>query len=218
MRLTLALAGFLTLGLLLGPSVGHVAAAGDKAAEHGKADSHGDGHSKGFQLIPEKADLGIWSLVLFLLLLAGLWKVAWKPMVKTLQEREHTILSALEEAEKTRRQTLELQASIQVKMNEASQRVAAVLEEAHRDATALKDQMIAEARAEQQRDRERLLREIETAKDQALKEIWEQSVTLASELSMKTIRRQLSVEDHRRLLDETLVDLKAAGLSASKRI
>ena len=51
-------------------------------------------------------------------------------------------------------------------------------------------------------------REIETAKDQALSELWGKSAELATIISAKAIRRSLSEEDHRRLLDEALTELK----------
>ena len=59
-------------------------------------------------------------------------------------------------------------------------------------------------------ERERLHRDINTARDQALKQLWEQSAQLATLISAKAIRRQLSPEDHRRLVDEALADLQGA--------
>ncbi len=85
------------------------------------------------------------------------------------------------------------------------------MEQAHRDAIALKEQFQADAKAELQQNRERLHREIDTAKDQALKEIYEQSVSLAAMLSTKVIGRSLTQADHHRLLDETLAELKTAN-------
>jgi len=104
------------------------------------------------------------------------------------------------------------QAKLQAEMQAAGQKIAAQMEQAHRDAEALKEQIQAAGKAEVQREKERAHREIETAKDQALKEIWEQTVSLAALLSAKTIKRELSAQDHRRLLDESLAEMKAAGL------
>ena len=71
--------------------------------------------------------------------------------------------------------------------------------------------MIAKARAEIQAERERLRREIEMARDQALQELWKQAADLATMISAKAIRRQLSAEDHRRLVDEALTELQGAA-------
>jgi len=59
--------------------------------------------------------------------------------------------------------------------------------------------------------RQRHRREIETAKDQALLEIWNQSTQLAAMLSAKTIKREIRPEDHAKLFDESLKEMKAAA-------
>ena len=50
-------------------------------------------------------------------------------------------------------------------------------------------------------------REIEAARDQALKEIWDKTVQLAALVSTKAIGRVVTEDDHRRLIDESLKEL-----------
>jgi F-type H+-transporting ATPase subunit b len=91
-----------------------------------------------------------------------------------------------------------------------------MMDEARRDAAALKEQMIAEARATIQQDRDRQFREIQLAREAALHEIRQQAVALAVAITSKVVRRQLSEEDHRRLLDDALAELEhARSTSAS---
>lgn len=162
-------------------------------------------------------DLGVWSIVIFLVLFFALTKFAWKPMVEGLNKREENIRGALEQAERTRKDAMELQSQLDAKMKAAGSEIAKMMDEGRRDAQALKEQMVAEAKAEIQHERDRLHREIETAKDQALQDIWQQSVALATTLSSKAIRRNLTAEDHQRLLDETIADLKTSGVGIGKR-
>ena len=89
-----------------------------------------------------------------------------------------------------------------------------MLDEARRDADALK---VAERDAgtkDAQAERERAKREIENLKAGLSKEVYEQAVKLASLMAEKAIRRQVSIEDHRRLLDESLAELKSAASKA----
>jgi F-type H+-transporting ATPase subunit b len=162
-------------------------------------------------------DLGVWSIVIFLVLFFALTKFAWKPMVEGLNKREENIRGALEQAERTRKDAMELQSQLDAKMKVAGSEIAKMMDEGRRDAQALKEQMVAEAKAEIQHERDRLHREIETAKDQALQDIWQQSVALATKLSSKAIRRNLTSEDHQRLLDETIAELKTTGAGIGKR-
>jgi len=96
-------------------------------------------------------------------------------------------------------------------MNRAQEKVREVLDEARRDAQNLRDEMVAKAKSEIQTERERLRHEIEMARDQALQQLWNQTAQLATLISAKAIRRELNVEDHRRLVDEAIAELQEAG-------
>jgi F-type H+-transporting ATPase subunit b len=96
-------------------------------------------------------------------------------------------------------------------MAKTAAQVREMVEEARRDGEALKARLMEEAKTEIAADRDRLRREVDLAKDQALREIWQQSVQLAAMMSNKTVRRSLSADDHRQLLDESLADLQQAG-------
>jgi F-type H+-transporting ATPase subunit b len=169
------------------------------------------------EIIPKKFDLGIWSIVVFLVLLGVLTKFAWKPMIEGLHKREENIRGALEQAERTRQEAMELQSRLDAKMKVAGTDIAHLMDEARREALGLKDKFLVDAKAEIQQERDRLRREIETAKDQALAEIWQQSVALAAMISTKVVRRSMTEQDHRRLLDESLAELKQAGANFGKR-
>lgn len=163
-------------------------------------------------------DLGIWSIIIFVVLFAVLGKFAWGPMIKGLQKREENIRSAQEQAEKARADAMALQGQLDAKMRSAGADIAKMMDEARGDAQAIKTQMVAEAKAEIQSDRDRVLREVATAKDQALQELWQKAVGLASAMSTKAVRRTLTDEDHRKLLDESLAELKQAGGEFGKRV
>lgn len=166
-------------------------------------------------IIPKRWDTGVWSVVIFVTLYLVLAKFAWKPMLQGLQKREEAIRSALEQAEQTRRQALDLQSQLDEKLRNAGAEVARMMEEARRDAAALKEQMIAEARATIQQDRDRQLREIQLARESALHEIRQQAVALSVAITSKVVRRHLSEDDHRRLLEEALADLEQLGGSTA---
>ncbi len=182
---------------------GHSADHGHDAAKAG----HGEGHQEE-GLLSFNLDLGVWTLVVFLLLLFILKRFAWKPMLEGLKKREETIRSALEEAQKAREEAEQLRVRLQKEMDHAAEKVREILEEARRDAQHTSEQILAKARAEIEQDRERLQRELAIAKDQALQEIWNQAADLAILISAKAIRRNLTPEDHRRLMDEALADLR----------
>ena len=160
---------------------------------------------------PADIPLGIWSIVVFVILLVVLKKYAWGPILEGLQKREHNIESAVRDAQQARDEAQRLRDQLQREVDKAHEKVRDILDEGRRHAQQTTDEMIAKARTEIQAERDRLRREIEMARDQALQEIWKRTADLATEVSAKAIRRQLSAEDHRRLVDEALGELKGAA-------
>jgi F-type H+-transporting ATPase subunit b len=156
-------------------------------------------------------DLAIWTLVVFLLLLWVLGRYAWKPMLQGLQNREQAIRQAIEDAAQARAEADRMRGELQAEMNKASEKIHDMMEEARRDAQRTTDEMLAKTRGEIQDERERLHREIDLARDQALQQIWTHAAQLATLVSAKAIRRQLTPDDHRRLVDEAIGELRQTG-------
>jgi F-type H+-transporting ATPase subunit b len=155
-------------------------------------------------------------MVVFLLLLFFLSKYAWKPMLEGLQRREKSIHDALADAERARTETQRLRDELQKEVNTANEKVRDILDEGRRAAEQSTQEMIGKARREIQDERERLRKEIGLARDQALQELWNQTAQLATLISAKAIRRSLSPEEHRLLVNEALNELRQAGENLQK--
>jgi F-type H+-transporting ATPase subunit b len=158
-----------------------------------------------------ETDLGIWSLVVFLVLLLLLYKLAWGPMLKGLKKREENIAGALEAAQKASEEAQKMQVSLQAQMVEANQRVNALMDETRKAAARTQEEMLAKARADIATERERLRRELDTARDQALQDLSQYAARLATDVAARILRRDLNVEDQRRLVDEALGEMRQAA-------
>jgi F-type H+-transporting ATPase subunit b len=177
------------------------------------------GEGRVLHLVPEEPvnlmalawDLGLWTIVVFGLLLLILRKAAWGPMLEGLRKREQTIRAAVDEAKLARAETLRVTAEFQAEMQRKMAEIPKIMEEARRDADNLITEMRTKATAEIQTERQRLRREVEMARDQALQQIWNEAAQLATLISAKAIRRSLSLDDHRRLVDEALTELRETG-------
>jgi F-type H+-transporting ATPase subunit b len=156
-------------------------------------------------------DLTIWTSIVFLLMLAILYWLAWKPLLQALKHREDNIRTALEEAQQARAESQRLREQFEAERAAANEQVRRMLDEGRRDADRLREEITSQARTEIQAERGRLLREIETAKDQALAQIAERGADLATVISSKLLKRQVNLDDHRRLVDEAMADLESAG-------
>jgi F-type H+-transporting ATPase subunit b len=222
-RLASILVSILTLALLAGVSPylaaqehGEEKKGQNQKEEHGKEqkadhDTTGKGghkEEKPFNPLEVAADLAIWTTVVFLILFFILKRFAWGPILEGLRKREETIRAAVEEAQRARIEAEKARAEFQQEMARAQQQIPAIMEEAHKKADKLVEELRTKATEEIAADRQRLRREIETAKDQALADIWGQAAQLATLISAKAIRRELSPDDHRRLVDEALDEMR----------
>ncbi|MBI1830890.1 MAG: F0F1 ATP synthase subunit B [Planctomycetes bacterium] len=156
-------------------------------------------------------DTAIWALVVFVFLLVILRAKAWDPILEGLQKREETIRESIEDAKKAREEMVKMKADFDRELAEAHQQIPKLMEEARKKAEDMTNEMRAKAAADIQAERERLRHEVETAKDQAIKEMWEQAAHLATLISAKAIGKALSDDDHRRLLDEALVEIRQSS-------
>jgi F-type H+-transporting ATPase subunit b len=168
-------------------------------------------------ILEKRFDLTIWSIVIFVLLFLVLRKFAWGPILEGLRKRESSIEGAIEEAKRVRDEMAVQQAAFQKQLDEANQQIPKLLEEARRSAEQLKEEMRTQAAADINAERQRLRREIEVARDQALQDIWNQAANLATVISAQVIRRSLGSEDHRRLVDETLSEIETLAAKDTGR-
>jgi F-type H+-transporting ATPase subunit b len=189
------------------PDKGH----GDHTAPAAKAHEDAKGHEEAPGLFDRALDLSLWTLVIFLVLVFVLGRYAWRPMLEGLHKREASIHSAIQEAQRAREEAERMRLKFLEDSAKAQQEVATILEKGRRDAQRVADELVAQAHEGISKDRDRLRREIETARDQALRELWNQAAQLATLISTKAIRKNLTVDDHRRLVDEALADLRKAG-------
>jgi len=179
--------------------------------------NHGEHEEKSSSIMAISIDLAIWTVVVFLVLLFVLRKFAWGPMLEGLQKREDNIRSALEDAQRARDEAQKVREQLQAEMNQAAGKVRDMLDAARRDAERSTNELITKTRAEIQSERDRLHREIDLARDQALQQIWTQAAQLATLVSAKAIRRQLNVDDHRRLVDDAIGELRTQATASSAR-
>ena len=194
-------------------AAGQLEKAGAHAAEPGK---HGGDHKPADDNpfageTNQILDLAIWTVVVFLILVFVLKKFAWAPMLEGLKKREESIRGALDEAAKARDEAHSIRLSLQQEMGLAHEKVKAIIDEARRDAQALREEEVAKAKAEIGLERERLHREIQVETDQALQSLWTRAAELATQVSAKALGRQLDGDAQRRLIDEALTDLQESG-------
>ncbi len=153
-----------------------------------------------------KKDLAIWTAVIFLLLLAVLWKFAWKPIAEGLEKREKGIADQIDGAEQANRDARQLLAQYEQKLAGATDEVRRIIERGRHDAEQVGREMVDKAKTDADAERQRALQDIDTATAGALKELAEKSADLAVDLAGKIVRAELKPADHASLIERTMSD------------
>lgn len=128
-------------------------------------------------------------------------------MLEGLQKREENIRRAIDEAEAASLKSQKLQSELDAKFRLAGDQIRLLIDEARRDGQVLKDEMVSKAKEEIVAERDRLHRELQLAKDQAMKELLTKASDLALFVSSKAIKKSLTIDDHRGLVDDCLAEL-----------
>lgn len=151
----------------------------------------------------------IWSSIAFLIVAFILAKLAWKPILASIKERESSIDSALKSAEKARLEMANLQASNEALLKEARIERDAMM----KDAIETKNKIVAEAKDRAEVEYNKILtsaREaIQTEKMAAITEIKSQVAALSIEIAEQVLRQELKSDDKQKaLIDKYLQEAK----------
>jgi F-type H+-transporting ATPase subunit b len=155
-------------------------------------------------------DLGnvLWTLLVFGLVLYVLGKFAWGPLLETLQKREAFIRESLQSAKSDRDAAEARLHEYEERLSQARAEATAIVEEGRRDGEVLRQRIEEDARAEADKIIARSKREIGIARDTAVKELYEVSAKLATELAGKIVGRELRIEDHERMIRDSIADME----------
>jgi len=173
-----------------------------------------EGHGAGAGHAEEKAllhwDLGsaLWSIIVFVVLLIILRVAAWKPILRALQDREKFIRDTIADAKHERSEAERMLKDYTEKVNKACDEATAIIDEGRRDAEEVRKRIHAEAKTEADAIIERARKDIELARDDAVKQLYAESVKLATIAAGKIVRRELKEQDQQALLDESLSELQ----------
>lgn len=148
-----------------------------------------------------------WTVVTFLVLLAVLRKIAWKPLLDALDSREKRIDDALHKAEKAQKEAEEAIAENRKRSEEAMRQAEQLIEQARKDAEQTRQKMIEEARAESRRVVEQDMRRLEAEQRAAMQEMRSIAADLAIRAAGRLIQSSLTEQQQREIVDQFLKEV-----------
>ena len=160
-------------------------------------------------LLTPGSGLIIWQAIIFLLLFVLLSKFAWKPILASLKEREDSIQSALDTAEKARAEMAKLTSDNEKLLKEAREERDKILKEAREASNRLKD----EAQSDAKKAADKIINDARAAinieKEAALKEVKVQVALFSLQVAEKLMKKNLASDKEQKALVEGYInDLK----------
>ncbi|RMG47291.1 MAG: ATP synthase F0 subunit B [Acidobacteria bacterium] len=162
---------------------------------------------EGNPLLRVTPGLWLWTVLIFLLLLAVLYRFGWGMLIEKLDQRDRSIRGAIEEARREREEAAKLLAEHERLLAETRRKTAEMVAEAQREAKSERQRILAEARAEYDKTIERGRQQIEQETRAAVAEIRRQAAELAIEVTRRMLPELLDAERHRALAEKFVSEL-----------
>lgn len=210
---TLALAGLVVAWLLAngaclpparaaapaGTVVTHVIHVTHAAAPAQPASGQGTGG-----LLSIDPGMALFTLVIFLVLLAVLGRYAWTPLITGLKRREDAIRENIEAAAAAQAKVEQTRRQLEEKIAQVQQAAALQLQQAKADAARAADAIRQRAEAETKALKDQALRDIQMAQQQAMRELAVKAADLSVDIAERLLQRHLNDVDREKLLEESV--------------
>jgi F-type H+-transporting ATPase subunit b len=188
------------LGLVLAALPAVLAAQEEHAAEGG-----------GAALFNVNYGLSLWTVVIFLALLAILAKFAWGPILAAATAREQGVQQALDDAARRQAEAMTLLEQQKAQLADARRQVQEIVAEGKAAGERLRREIEEKARAEGQSIVERARKDIARERDAAIDQLRRESVELALAAAAKLMERKLDANTDRELVLGYIKDLSGKG-------
>jgi F-type H+-transporting ATPase subunit b len=158
------------------------------------------------EIVSPGIGLILWMTISFAALIFILRRFAWKPILKSLHDREATIDEALNQANKAREEMKNLKADNEKLLKEAQEERNVIL----RDARKVKESIIEEAREKANEEASNIIENakerIENEKMNAMTDLKNQIAALSIDIAKNILERELTKDKEQEVYIKRLVD------------
>jgi len=158
--------------------------------------------------------LMVWTLITFGIAVFVLWRYAFGPVQRIIDQRRALIQESMDAAEETRAEAHRLLEEYKVTLAQVRSEASGIVERARLAGDTAKAELVDEARRQSERIIEKAHEQVERDTRTALRELRAEVAELTALATEKVTTRTLDEKDHRRLIDEALRELDLDELGA----
>jgi F-type H+-transporting ATPase subunit b len=144
------------------------------------------------------------TVLAFVVLVVVLGKFAWKPLLKSLNDRQSHIEQQIKSAQESRHQAEHM-------LEDSKQQGANVVRQAAEQAQRQLQEAAEKSRQEAEAIRRRAQEEIASAEAAAREELWRQAGDIVLHVGTQVLNRSLNDKDNQRLVDEAVAKIRESG-------
>lgn len=150
----------------------------------------------------------VWTIITFLIVLAILRAVAWKPLLGALTAREEKIRTAIADAEHAQQEARRLLEENRAQLARAEEQSQKIMREGRDMGERLKAEIVEKANSSARQMVEQAKEEIRREKESALIQLRTEVADLAVAAAGKILDANLDTAKHRQVVDAAIKDLK----------
>ncbi|HKE90994.1 MAG TPA: F0F1 ATP synthase subunit B [Gemmatimonadales bacterium] len=165
------------------------------------------GEAQAFTPFSINTGMIFWTLIVFGILVAILWRWGWPALLKSVEEREQRIARQLTDAEKANAEAARLLEQHKQALDKARAEAQDILASAKSVAQKEREQLLTKTREEQEALLERARREIGAEKEKAILELRREAVDLSIAAASKLVESNLDSDANRRLVLDYLTTI-----------
>jgi F-type H+-transporting ATPase subunit b len=154
-----------------------------------------------------KPGLIIWTWLTFLIVLVILRKVAWGPLLKSVEDREKNIVNAIESAKRERAEAEKLLSEQKSAIAQARQEAAEQVRKTQAEMEKFRDEVMGKARKEADDLKADAKKAIDEERQKAIAELKAESARLAVQVAEKLLGERLDDAKHQQLAQQFVSDL-----------
>ncbi|HDL18889.1 MAG TPA: ATP synthase F0 subunit B [Bacteroidetes bacterium] len=159
-------------------------------------------------LLSVNPGLIFWTVVTFLLLLFILQKLAWKPIISAVENREKRIQESLDRAEKMQQEAEEKLTSYQKMLEDAKKETQEILSKGRKTAEVVREEILSKSNEEARRLLEKAKKDISLEREKALADIRNLAVDLSLSAASRLVERSLTEDDQKKIVANYLKEIK----------
>ena len=163
-------------------------------------------------MLNQQWGLMVWTFITFGVSVFILWKFAFGPLQRIIDERRARVQESMDAAEETHAEAQRLLDEYRQTLTQVRAEAQEILERSRAAGDKAREELTGEARQQAERIVAEANRQIERDKNAALRDLRSQIADLTALATEKVTMRSLDSEDQRRLIDEALLELEVDQL------